>query len=625
MYLSSKVGLAGAAVLLCVAGCNQSPQSKTPAPRPPSQASQQWKQTADGFVQSYFAAQPAFAAQEGKHEYDGQLPDVSAHGIKREIARLHDERDQLNAVDPSQLEPQERFDRTYLLNVVDRDLFYLEKAHFPSTNPYWYLNAAGIDPDMYLSRNYAPLNVRMKGYIKYARGIPKLTTDIQQNLKGPLPRTYVELGIAVFGGLVDFYKKDVAAVFASVNDPAMQKDLGDADTNAANAMANLTNYLTGLRKTATDNFAVGKDLYAQMVKDTEMVDLPIEQIEAAGRADLERNTAAIKAECANYLPKGTIAACVAKVAAKKPTEGTLDAARRQLTLLRDFVRKNNVVNIPNDDQALVAEAPPYNRNNAAFIQVPGPYDKGVAATYNIAPPDPKWSKAEQLQYLPSEATLLFTSVHEVWPGHFLQFLHSNSNPDKLEALWVGYAFAEGWAHYSEEMMYEEGLGRGDPELHIGQIMDALLRDVRLLSSIGLHTEGWTVAQSEKMFREQAFQDPGNARQQAARGTYDPAYLNYTLGKLMIRKLRADWVAKMSSSGAAAQPSSAAAPASAPAPAATTGGAMTGPAMTGPSMTGASAAPGQALWHDFHDKFLSYGGPPIPMVRKEMVGEAGTLL
>jgi uncharacterized protein (DUF885 family) len=625
MYLSSKVGLAGAAVLLCVAGCNQSPQSKTPAPRPPSQASQQWKQTADGFVQSYFAAQPAFAAQEGKHEYDGQLPDVSAHGIKREIARLHDERDQLNAVDPSQLEPQERFDRTYLLNVVDRDLFYLEKAHFPSTNPYWYLNAAGIDPDMYLSRNYAPLNVRMKGYIKYARGIPKLTTEIQENLKGPLPKTYVELGIAVFGGLVDFYKKDVAAVFASVNDPAIQKDLGEADTNAANAMANLTNYLTGLRKTATDNFAVGKDLYAQMVKDTEMVDLPIEQIEAAGRADLERNTAAIKAECANYLPKGTIAACVAKVAAKKPAEGTLDAARRQLIMLRDFVQKNNVVNIPNDDQALVAEAPPYNRNNAAFIQVPGPYDKGVAATYNIAPPDPKWSKAEQLQYLPSEATLLFTSVHEVWPGHFLQFLHSNSNADKLEALWVGYAFAEGWAHYSEEMMYEEGLGRGDPELHIGQIMDALLRDVRLLSSIGLHTEGWTVAQSEKMFREQAFQDPGNARQQAARGTYDPAYLNYTLGKLMIRKLRADWVAKMSSGGAAVQPSSAAAPASAPASAATTGAAMTGPAMTGPSMTGASAAPDQALWHDFHDKFLSYGGPPIPMVRKEMVGEAGTLL
>ena len=613
MSLSNRVRLAGAAaVLMCAAGCNQGTPSKAPAPRPPSQASQQWKQTADGFVQSYFAAQPFFAAQQGKHEYDGKLPDVSAHGIKREIARLHDERDQLNAVDPSQLEPQERFDRAYLLNVADRDLFYLEKTHFPFTNPYWYLG--DIDPDMYLSRNYAPLDVRMKAYIKYARGIPKIASDIQDNLKGPLPKSYVELGISVFGGFVDFYKKDVAAVFASVNDPALQKDLTDADANASNAMANLTTYLTGLRKTATDNFALGKDVYAQMVKDTEMVDLPIEQIEAAGRADLDRNTAAIKAECANYLPKGTIAACVAKVAAKKPPEGTLDAARRQLTMLRDFVQKNNVVSIPNDDQALVAEAPPYNRNNAAFIQVPGPYDKGVAATYNIAPPDPKWSKAEQLQYIPSEATLLFTSVHEVWPGHFLQFLHSNSNPDKLEALWVGYAFAEGWAHYCEEMMYEEGLGRGDPEMHIGQIMDALLRDVRLLSSIGLHTEGWTVAQSEKMFREQAYQDPGNARQQAARGTYDPAYLNYTLGKLMIRKLRADWVAKMGGGGAAA-----------PASAATTGPAMTGPAMTGPSMAGAAAAPDQALWHDFHDKFLSYGGPPIPLVRKEMVGDAGTLL
>jgi uncharacterized protein (DUF885 family) len=192
-----------------------------------------------------------------------------------------------------------------------------------------------------------------------------------------------------------------------------------------------------------------------------------------------------------------------------------------------------------------------------------------------------------------------TSVHEVWPGHFLQFLHSNANPNKLEGLWIGYAFAEGWAHYAEEMMYEEGLNKGDSEMHIGQLMDALLRDVRLLSSIGLHTEGWTVAQSEKMFREEAFQDAGNARQQAARGTYDPAYLNYTLGKLMIRKLRTDWVAKLRAGGGAA------------------------PAATG--STGAVPADDHALWHDFHDKFLSYGGPPIPLLRKEMVGAEGTLL
>jgi Bacterial protein of unknown function (DUF885) len=598
MSLKIKMGAAWSLVLLAaISGCNQSPQSNAPAKRPPSQASLQWQQIAEGFVQSYFAAQPFFAAQSGKHEYDGQLPDVSAHGLKREIARLHDQREQLTAVDPIPLEPLERFDRAYLLSVVDHDLFWLEKAHYPSTNPYWYL--ASIDPDVFVSRNYAPLNVRMKAFIKFARGIPKMMTDIQANLLGPLPKSFIELGIAEFGGFVEFYKKDAPQVFASVSDPALQKDLADATTNAANAMTNITNYLTGLQKTATDKFPLGKELYAQMLKDTEQVDLPIEQIEAAGRADLERNTAALKTECAAYLPKGTLAACVAKVSANKPPEGDLEAARKQLITLRDFVRTNNVVSIPNDDEVLVVEAPPYNRENFAFIQVPGPYDKGVAATYNIAPPNPKWTKAEQAAYVASEATLMSTSVHEVWPGHFLQFLHSNANPDKLEGLWVGYAFAEGWAHYTEEMMYEEGLNKGDAGMHIGQLMDALLRDVRLLSSIGLHTEGWSVAQSEKMFREQAYQDPGNARQQAARGTYDPAYLNYTLGKLMIRKLRTDWVAKTRGGGGSAAPSASA---------------------------GAPARPGdQALWHDFHDKFLSYGGPPIPLLRKEMVGAEGTLL
>jgi uncharacterized protein (DUF885 family) len=208
----------------------------------------------------------------------------------------------------------------------------------------------------------------------------------------------------------------------------------------------------------------------------------------------------------------------------------------------------------------------------------------VASIYNIAPPDPKWSKAQQAAYIPAEGVLLSTTVHEVWPGHFLQFLHSNANPSKLEGLWVGYAFAEGWAHYAEEMMYEMGLDKDSPEKHIGQISDALLRDVRLLSAIGLHTKGMTVAESEKLFREKAFQDPGNAIQQAERGTMDPGYLNYTLGKLMIRKLRTDWATKMG-----------------------------------------YKPDDQSHWKEFHDKFLSYGGPPIPLVRKQMVGEGGSLL
>ena len=175
---------------------------------------------------------------------------------------------------------------------------------------------------------------------------------------------------------------------------------------------------------------------------------------------MERNTQALKTECATYLPKGSLAQCVAKMSANKPKAGPVEEARNQLKMLKEFIIKNNVASIPSNDEALVAEAPPYNRANAAFINPSGPYEKGVVSIYNIAPPDPKWSKAEQAAYIPSEATLLFTSVHEVWPGHFLQFLHSNANDDKLEALWIGYAFAEGWAHYSRRDDVGNGFAEG---------------------------------------------------------------------------------------------------------------------------------------------------------------------
>jgi uncharacterized protein (DUF885 family) len=200
----------------------------------------------------------------------------------------------------------------------------------------------------------------------------------------------------------------------------------------------------------------------------------------------------------------------------------------------------------------------------------------MPSVYYIAPPDPTWSKAEQDAYIPGKSSLLFTSAHEVWPGHFVQFLHANRSPFKFGQLFVGYAYAEGWAHYTEEMMWEAGLGNGDAGTHIGQLGEALLRNVRFLCAIGMHTQGMSVASCETMFREQAYQDPGGARQQAARGTYDPAYINYTLGKLMIRKLRADWTANHG---------------------------------------------GRTAWREFHDRFLSYGGPPIPLVREQMLGTA----
>ena len=199
------------------------------------------------------------------------------------------------------------------------------------------------------------------------------------------------------------------------------------------------------------------------------------------------------------------------------------------------------MSIPGNEQAEVRESPPYMRWNFAYIDPPGPYEHGLPAVYYVAPPDPSWSEKQKADYLPGKAELLFTSVHEVWPGHFLQFLHSNRSPDLFGRVFVGYAFAEGWAHYAEEMMWEAGLHGGDPETHIGQISEALLRDARFLASIGMHARGMTLAQAEQLFREQGLQSEPTARQQAARGTFDPAYLNYTLGKLTIRQMRDDWM------------------------------------------------------------------------------------
>ncbi|MBX5461174.1 MAG: DUF885 domain-containing protein [Steroidobacteraceae bacterium] len=565
------------------AACSREPGAEAPAAAT-QPASASWQAFVDRFVEDSFVANPFFGVDAGRHEFDGKAPDWSAAGIAKEVARLNAARDEANAFPAEALTPEQRFERDYLVSVINRELFWLDTAQFPFKNPAWYISR--LDPDPYLSREYAPLEKRMQGYIGYARAIPRLAADIRANLRTPLPKTFVERGIAGFGGYAEFYRTDVPKVFESVRNEALQKELAEANEAAAKAMDGLKSWLESEAAQATDDYALGAVLFSQMLEQTEGVRISLEELEAAGKADLERNLDALREACGQYLPKGTIPACIARMNSHKPKEGTVATASEQLESLRNFVRTTNVVSIPTDQQARVKEAPPYNRGNFAYINIPGPFEsKDVAWTYFVAPPDPAWSPKEREEYIPGVADLLFTSVHEVWPGHFLQFQHATRNPSKVASLWVGYAFAEGWAHYTEELMWDIGLGNGDPEFRVGQLTNALLRDVRYLSAIGLHTQGMTVAQSEQMFREKAFADVGTARQQAARGTYDPAYLNYTLGKLMILKLRRDWMAL--------NPPAPGIPADSP-----------------------------ERYRAFHDKFLSYGGPPIPLVRREMLSGSG---
>ncbi len=568
MLLPRLIFIIALALALTIVGC-QNRRSDSQSSMNPSDPS--WDSYLNEFLEAYFNARPDFAVIAGRHEFDGKLPDWSVDGIDGEIKRLRSERERASRFRDSRLNERQRLERDYVISIIDADLFWLSSAEWPYRCPQYY--AGGIDPDVYVSRNYAPLDQRLRAYIAYAKAIPGALDQIRKNLRTPMPKTFVAIGHTTFGGLVSFYESDVPAIFASVNDEQLQKEFKEANSAAIKAMKALDQWFKTLEAGATDDFALGAEKFSEMLRQTERVEFRLDELEGIGKRDLERNQTALAEACAKYAPGKSIPECVAKAENNKPTGGAVEMAREQLTELKAFILEKKLATIPGTEEALVAEAPAYRRWNFAYINIPGPYEKGLPSTYYIAPPDPSWSQTEKDAYLPGKANLLFTSVHEVWPGHFLQFLHANRSPSKFGQVFVGYAFAEGWAHYTEEMMWDAGLGNGDPETHIGQLLNATLRNVRFLSAIGMHTGRMTVADSERMFQEQGYQDSATARQQAARGTFDPAYLNYTMGKLMIRKLREDWTASRG---------------------------------------------GKKAWQSFHDEFLKYGGPPVPLVRKAML-------
>ena len=549
--------LAAAAAFLLCASCAPGSSSR-------------WTDFQTRFVERYFELAPTFAADQGRHEFDGRLPDWSEDGIAARIEFLRASTEEAGGF--TRLNDQQRYERDYLLARARGDLFWLDIADQPHTNPAFYMGA--LSPSMYVTRSYAPLDQRLRAYIRYLQAVPNAARQIRANLRTPLPLTFIDYGVRSFGGLATYYESDGKAAFTSVNDAALQAELNSASAAAAAAMSELAAWMEAQRPNATENFALGGERFSQMLRDTEMVDIPLEELERIGREDLARNQQALRAACAHYAPGASLPQCMSRANEQKPQGGAVEGARAQLAGLRQFIVDNDLVSIPGAEEAQVAEAPPVRRENFAYIDIPGPYETNLPSVYYIAPPNPSWSAQMQRDFVPGDTELLFVSVHEVWPGHFLNFLHANRSENQFGRIFVGYAYAEGWAHYAEEMMWDAGLGNGDARTHIGQISNALRRDCRFLSAILLHTGRISVDESRQMFISECYQDEGNALQQAARGTYDPAYLNYTMGKLMIRRLREDWVASRG---------------------------------------------GRQAWKPFHDQFLSYGGPPIPLVRAQMMG------
>jgi len=560
------------ALALATSGCKV---STAPDNGTETSAAQQgdWPSFVNNFIEADFKANPGFAVAQGRHEYDGQIADLSQAAIQGEVDRLKKSIADAEGFADDKLTPEQRYERDYLVSVAKGQLFWIDPTGADQLhhNPASYLGF--VDPSVYITVPYAPKEQRLKSYIKFLQNVPRAMEQMRANIQTPMATSFVDYAKSAFGGFVQYYPGDGMAAWKGVGTPEDQQALKAATDSAVKAMQDTVTWVESQRAASKPNFALGKEKFQRMLADTEMVTTPVEQLEQIGRADLAANQKLLGEACSRYAPSQTIEACMVKMSNNKPQGGAVAGARAQLAGLKQFIQQHDIVTIPGQEEAKVEEAPPYQRQNFAYINIPGPYEKGLPSVYYIAPADPSWPKAEQDAFVPGQADLLFTSVHEVWPGHFLNFLHANRSKEMFGRVFVGYAFAEGWAHYTEEMMRVKGVGGGTDETLIGQLSNALLRDCRFLSAIGMHTGSMTQAQSYDLFRNQCYQDSGNARQQAARGTYDPAYLNYTMGKLMIRKLRNDWVATRG---------------------------------------------GEKAWKAFHDQFLSYGGPPIPLVRQQMM-------
>lgn len=566
--------------IIFLVACVGLPVLVTPASAAPQAVDLTWKDISQQFVEDYYHSHPSFAAFQGRHQYDGILPDWSQEGIAQEVMRLKSWKLRLAAFNISaaraQSDPVVDFERKYLLAKIEQDLFWLEDARWPFRNPDFYFNwmMGDMDFDMYISRPYAPLLQRLAAFIKYCKALPLALQQIEDNLQAPIPEPYSRYGAQRFRGMANFMAQTVPNIFATAIDPHNVAEFDQALKTAINGLQKLALTLEA-RQATVDNpasFAIGPSLFAKMLKRTEAVKFSLSELEAIGRADLVRNQAQLKSTCAHFAPGLDVGGCISRNAAIKPEQGSVVAARQQLLALKQFIIDKAIVSIPGTEQALVATAPDYAIGWGAYIQSPGPYDWTLPSVYYIAPPDPGRTEKQQLEYQVSTSDLLFTSVHEVWPGHFLHSMHANRAQSELRRVFFSYAFSEGWAHYSEELMWDAGFGGSQAGVHIGQLSNALLRNIRFLVALGLHTQGMTSAQAQAMFIEQGFQNEALARDEAWRAQYEPTVINYLLGKLLILQLRDSWLAQN---------------------------------------------PENPALKVFHDQLLSLGGPPVPLATEAL--------
>ena len=490
------------------------------------------------FDEVLFRYDPAQATAQGFHQYDEQLPSRSRAEIQGQVAALKKWESEVHNFDERGLSAFMAADRQLLLSEIQSLRFNLETLRFWEKNPDVYSSGATNAIFVIMSRKFAPPTERLKSVLARERLIPRSLVAARENLTNP-PRVYTEIALQQLPGMVGFFQKDVPEAFRGVTDVALKAEFRKANQTTIDALRSYQAWLmSDLLPRSHGEFRIGAENYRKKLLYDEMVDTPLDRLLEIGYQDLKRNQAEFRRVARQIDAKRTPEQILTELERDHPpAEKLLAAFQMALGGLRSFIETRHIVTIPSPVPPTVEETPPFMRAlTTASMDTPGAYEKvAKEAFFNVTLPEAGWSAPQVEEYLEdfNRGTIISTAVHEAYPGHYTQFLWLENLPTKVRKILGCSSNAEGWAHYSEQMMLEEGYGNGDLRLRLGQLQDALLRDARYIVGIQMHTGQMTVDQATDFFIKEGYQPRPIAEKEAKRGTSDPTYLVYTLGKLEI--------------------------------------------------------------------------------------------
>ncbi len=466
---------------------------------------------------------PPAARDLGLHEYDGKVAPVSAAALEERAARLAKAAADLDAVDAASLGPDDALDLAELRIWVGSRRFDRVDMDAPHKSPQSYESLFNLSG--YLDRDYAPADERARHLVEQEESALAEMAHVRENLTPPLSKPVAEVAARNFAGFASYLRGDVAAQLGSKGDATARKRFAAANGALAAAASDLARWLKVEAARGDQGHVLGSERFRKLLRVEEGLSLDLDAFERMNEEDLAANKAAYEELAARVKP--------AMVSESK----LFETADRMVRDARSFVVDSELVSLPTSDAVAVRETPPYERYNSASIDMSGPFEAVRSAYYQITLPDRAMPERMRREYLGTLGDLLGTTVHETYPGHFVQGRWAERAPTRVQRAFASYSFVEGWAHYGEQLMIEEGFGRSDPANELAMRRGALLRNCRFWASLAIHVKGMTVDEVAKRFRGDCHQDEATAAEQAVRGTFDPGYFAYTLGKLQILALR----------------------------------------------------------------------------------------